>query len=748
MNLNLSKSIKQASVSYREDIAYEVNKEFLDFTGYNYHDIIGKTFRELIELLRADVQIKFNDDQQEYNCYIFTNNDQVKNVKITQKILIKENKREYVIEENMSSLLKGVLSTCGKNSKESTAIISYPELIHLKINENYEMNSALIDMNQDKPLGKKFLYPDYIVDNIKNESSCYKEELEFIDNSGKVTYWTINSVMIFEEGRAKYLRCSFFDETEKVMAKRLIEIQKREMEIVLENIPDSIIKLNNQGEYTYLNKSSLEKLSNYNLGDKPLNIREIYNLFKCNDINGNEVSYHNSPETRVLRGEEIKSFILIGTSHLPTTYHQCTGIPIYDEGGNIESAVLIYKDIEKNLKLEEYNSLVENIKYLDVKYAILSRDFKIKYVNENGFKAIKVSNSNINALVELIGRKFFDFYNVNTEEEMQLIEYIEEAIKNNCSYKHKQRFIEGEKVKYVKSIFQPVFDKNNKVKEINVIGMDITEEEDINKKMSDALISQEEIFINTSHELKTPLNLIFSASQLISIYLKSESIENKKLEIIRNNKIVTQNCYRLIKLVNNILDVSKIEEGFYELNLENRNIISDIENIVESVAKYIENMELNIIFDSSVEEKIMAFDVYKLERVILNLISNAIKFSNLNGIIMVNVIDRDEYIEISVSDNGIGIDKEHCDIIFNKFKQVNKSLNRKVEGTGIGLCLVKSIVELHNGKISVDSNLGMGSTFKIELPITIVDEPLNNQEEYSHNNRVEMIKFELSDIYS
>ncbi len=268
-----------------------------------------------------------------------------------------------------------------------------------------------------------------------------------------------------------------------------------------------------------------------------------------------------------------------------------------------------------------------------------------------------------------------------------------------------------------------------------------------NKKLIIANKVQGEFLVNISHELKTPLNIISSTAQLFDMYCKSGSLDAKKDSIIKYINSLKQNSYRLSKLINNIVDISKIEAGFFELNLLNKNIVGVIEEIVTSVTAFTESKGLNIIFDTDIEEKIIACDPQNIERVVLNLISNAIKFSNEGGEIFVDVKDKNEFVEISVKDNGIGIEKKNLDMIFDRFKQVDKSLSRNTEGTGIGLSLVKSIVELLGGNIYVESEYGKGSKFTVKLPSGKV---INEDIIYSNNVRSEneIIQVELSDIYS
>ena len=276
--------------------------------------------------------------------------------------------------------------------------------------------------------------------------------------------------------------------------------------------------------------------------------------------------------------------------------------------------------------------------------------------------------------------------------------------------------------------------------------IDITTEMKANKIMERTLKSQGELLVNISHELKTPLNVISSTAQLLDMYYKSGSLDSKNDTFIKHINSIKLNSNRLSKLINNIVDASKIQAGFFELNLSNNNIVEVVEEIVMSVTNFIEIKGLNIIFDTNVEEKIIACDPEKIERIILNLISNSIKFSPKGDEIFVNIKDMNELVEISVKDNGVGIDKKHFDMIFDRFKQVDKSLSRNAEGTGIGLSIVKSIVELHGGNISVESEYGKGSKFIVILPAKVVTEQhtLFNK---NMKNKTENIQVEFSDVY-
>lgn len=269
------------------------------------------------------------------------------------------------------------------------------------------------------------------------------------------------------------------------------------------------------------------------------------------------------------------------------------------------------------------------------------------------------------------------------------------------------------------------------------------------KEIAEQLNEAKSTFIaNMSHELRTPLNILLSTTQLINLYLKKEeAIDREKIESKIN--IQVQNCYRLLRLVNNLIDITKIDSGFFNLRLIKCNIIEVIEQITMSVVDYIQNKGITLIFDTEVEEKLINCDLDAIERIVLNLLSNAIKYTPEGGTIFVTIKDLEDTVEVSVKDTGIGIPKGKLNIIFERFRRVDNLLTRQCEGSGIGLSLVKSLVEMHNGKIYLKSECGLGAEFIIELPTTLEGEEdcteiksFINEEDF-----MQKINVEFSDIY-
>jgi signal transduction histidine kinase len=259
-----------------------------------------------------------------------------------------------------------------------------------------------------------------------------------------------------------------------------------------------------------------------------------------------------------------------------------------------------------------------------------------------------------------------------------------------------------------------------------------------------------EFLTNVSHEFKTPLNVILGAVQLIELLLKQDSKNSLSKNIGKHVLVMRQNCYRLLRLINNLIDLTKLQSNAYKIHLGNYNIVSLIEDITLSVAEYTESKGIYVGFDTDTEEKIMSCDPDQIERIILNLLSNSIKFSKPGGEVWVSVHDKEDSVLISIKDTGLGIPEDQLEAIFERFKQVDMSLTRNHEGSGIGLSLVKSLVEMHKGTINVESTYGKGSEFLIELPVTMLSETAaaNEKNIFEDQNKVERINIEFSDIYS
>ena len=481
---------------------------------------------------------------------------------------------------------------------------------------------------------------------------------------------------------------------------------------------------------------------------------DSYNQAMLYDINGDEIALENTPIYRVMRGEKFKNMRMTVKFPHKTLQIDISGTPIYDSEGKFTLGVLCSQDMTDYFKREEamrnqYQFLNRMVDTFDLPVVRIScPDLKIVDINKKAFNIITLLEPYIMSMSQLSQNSIEDLFKTyNLIELGKCLQHINEVIKEKkTKYLNKREILINGNQLYWNIIFEPIFEVNGEIQEIIIIVIDVTAEVESNMVMEKALKLQGEFLVNISHELKTPLNIIFATAQLFALYCNSGSLDDNKNSIIKYIDSIKQNSYRLSKLINNIVDLSKIEAGFFNLNISNNNIVVIVEDIVVSVTNFTNIKGLNIIFDTDIEEKIIACDPEAIDRIVLNLISNSIKFSNVGDEIFVDIKDKNEFVEISVKDTGIGIKDNDLEMIFDRFKQVDKSLSKNSEGTGIGLSLVKSIVELHGGSIYVESEFGKGSKFTVKLPskkvihesnLYISKVPIKN----------ENIQVELSDIY-
>ena len=414
-----------------------------------------------------------------------------------------------------------------------------------------------------------------------------------------------------------------------------------------------------------------------------------------------------------------------------------------------EIALMVNKCKIQRCIVDESEKRVYKEKELE-DYVEISTDL-IATLDCNG-KFIKVNDQWTNILgwsaEEMLGMSFYDlvdqdsinrhhFYKNNLGNNDDLVDFTDRYLAKDNTYKYLIL-----KSKYVQS-----------KKEYIITGKDITQDVDVKNKLEEMKKAIEfeskknDFFTNISHELKTPINIILGSNQLMELNYKNHNITDEKLKNSIN--LTKQNSYRLLKLVGNFLDISKMGAGFYEIEPINTNIVSVVENIGQSVEPYMAAKKIQFIFDTETEEEIVACDPDKIERIVLNLLSNAIKYTNENGKIFVNVASKESVVEISVEDTGTGIPKDKVEKVFNRFEQVDPSLVKKREGCGIGLSLTKHLVEMHGGEIWVESQEGKGSKFIFTIPKQLV----NNQTDEAmdildDSTRVDKCRIEFSDIYS
>ncbi|WP_010249910.1 HD domain-containing phosphohydrolase [Acetivibrio cellulolyticus] len=254
-----------------------------------------------------------------------------------------------------------------------------------------------------------------------------------------------------------------------------------------------------------------------------------------------------------------------------------------------------------------------------------------------------------------------------------------------------------------------------------------------NNKLKELDQAKTDFFSNVSHELRTPLTIILGQVEAVlsGQYYKNTLEPNSDIF-----KTIQSNALRLLKLINTLLDFSKIQAGKMTLNRQPVNINRFLSSYISAVKSSASQKNINMIFVDNADDTFGFIDKDLFEAVIANLISNALKFTDSEGYIIIELNKLDTSFEIVVKDSGIGIPKDKLDTIFDRFSQIENSKSSKVRGTGIGLAYTKEIVELHEGKISVSSILGKGSVFAVSLPVC----------ESKNASKCDDIKFKQNDL--
>ncbi|MEM9928418.1 MAG: ATP-binding protein, partial [Bacteroidota bacterium] len=232
------------------------------------------------------------------------------------------------------------------------------------------------------------------------------------------------------------------------------------------------------------------------------------------------------------------------------------------------------------------------------------------------------------------------------------------------------------------------------------------------QRLQELDVAKSQLYTNITHEFRTPLTVILGMTDQLS-----REVNTEQREVV---EMIDRNGQNLLNLVNQLLDLAKLESGTMNLQLQQSDIISYLKYLVESFHSYAENRGVNIHFLSTLENQEMDFDPTKIQQIIANVLSNAIKFTPTGGDIYISVdpnAGERQYLDIRVKDTGAGISPEQLPHIFQRFYQADETTTREFPGTGIGLALVAELVKLMKGEIEARSEVGKGTEIKVRLPV-------------------------------
>ncbi|OOM81625.1 HAMP domain-containing sensor histidine kinase [Clostridium sp. BL-8] len=436
----------------------------------------------------------------------------------------------------------------------------------------------------------------------------------------------------------------------------------------------------------------------------------------------------------------IKTFALLRFYKYMTNEILCNSSE--EINNNIKRAIKTKKELNSILKrrnaiLNDINIMLKrsgdkNNKLIDSIYGgvFLFYSNKLQYINKSASETLNIS------IDEILGIDLCDFINKYFDI---TLEYIKES----------QNYIPWTKMQGCNldvEVFLISIDNNSKVLYIHDIS-EVNENRKIKEALEECLEEDEikkEFFANTSHELKTPINLIFSALQVDQIYLKENNMDG----VNKNRKIIKQNCLRLIRTINNFIDANKISEGYVNPDCRVYNIVELVESATLASNKYIRLIENTLTFDADEEEIYVYCDKDMITRIVLNILSNSVKYGKMGGNINVSVRnDMDNYVVIKIENDGLKIDKETIPYIFDKFTKLNKAFNRLKEGSGLGLFLAKALIELQGGNIKLSSDESGNKFIITMLRVANPEYKESIEDHWNMNPLEEKVDVEFSDIY-
>lgn len=276
-----------------------------------------------------------------------------------------------------------------------------------------------------------------------------------------------------------------------------------------------------------------------------------------------------------------------------------------------------------------------------------------------------------------------------------------------------QREVGGElEQRFIDFVYQPIFEGNRTVSGILVHGIDITEQVRSRKEAEEANRAKDEFLATLSHELRTPINAILGWTKMITDDRLDEKGKRRAIDTIYRNALVQT------QLIEDILDVSRIISGKLKLEVRPIELTSVLEAAIEAVLPAAQAKEIRLQKQIGQRSNLVSGDPHRLQQVIWNILSNAVKFTPNGGSVEIRLGQTDSDIELSVTDNGIGIPSKMLPFIFDRFSQAESATNRRYGGLGLGLAIVRHLVEIHGGSIEAYSKgEDQGSTFTVKLPI-------------------------------
>lgn len=751
-----------------------VNNSWYEFTSYSQTEVINLSVEALFfEVLKVKSPLKdIFEGKENRTFFIFIKNNDVREVfidvledkKSNCKIFFFKEKDNYRLSDKFMYLQHEI-----KQNRSAIGIFSCPDFILLVASQKYmklicdssDVGSVL-GMSLSEMSSKCSLATKFWVNRLKSKNDLVISEVLINDK-----YWDVSFTSLFEKDELKYLVTSITECTERVLYRKKLEAQSsiiikqnEELEAILDNMSDVLLVVDKFGNYTKMNNEALKldpEILVGILGKYSKNIQFF-------DSDNNELQYDEFPLYKILNRKSFTNQkISIKTSEKEVVY-DINGTPAIDTEGNVKFGVLCIHDVtdmDRQVKTierhkKELELLIENIN--EAIFIIKNGEV---YLQNKLARQLFWGRGMCKELLD-----FIEFYDMEqkllTFEDLPYSRVNRGEVIENEKYTLIYKY--NRDIKKVVSVnANPIIDENNNVMTCFISIRDITENErkeelyrehrerllrietEKTQALEKVLKMKEEFLATISHEFKTPLTVINAILQTLDKFYSDDMSDKVKSYM----KKIRQNTFRQLRLVNNLVDVTRVNTEQFKIHKMNMDIIFLTYSIVESVRTFAQQKGVNIYFKAPESYKIVGVDESIYERILLNLMSNAIKFTPQGKSIYVELKFIKTSVVIKVRDEGIGIPPDKKEMIFERFGQVDSSLSRQAEGSGIGLSLVKTLVTALEGEIEVKSKVNKGSTFKVCLPAELVTGDIDQDIKLGDIDKklIQAVSIEFSDIY-